>query len=35
MEILLNTLKWSGAVGGAALALTALKPLLDRRYSAK
>lgn len=35
MEILLNTLKWSLAVGGAALVLTLLKPLLDRRYSAK
>ena len=35
MEILLNTLKWSAAVGGAALVLTALKPLLDKRYSAR
>ena len=35
MEILLDTMKWSAAVGAAALALTALKPLLDRRYSPK
>ena len=35
MEVLLNTLKWSLAVGGAALVLTLLRPLLDRRYSAK
>lgn len=35
MEVLLDVLKWSGAVGAAALALTLLKPWLDRRYSAK
>lgn len=35
MELLLDTLKWSGAVGAAALVLTALKPALDRRYSAR
>lgn len=35
MEILLDTLKWSAVIGAAALALTALKPLLDRRYSPK
>ena len=35
MELLLDTLKWSVIVGTAALALTLLKPLLDRRYSAK
>lgn len=34
MEALLNTLKWSAAIGGAALLLTLLKPLLDKRYSA-
>ena len=34
MELLLDTLKWSAAVGAAALVLTLLKPLLDRRYSA-
>ena len=33
MELLLNTVKWGLAAGAAALALTALKPLLDRRYS--
>lgn len=35
MEMLLDTLKWSCAVGMAALILTCLKPLLDRRYSPK
>ena len=35
MEILLDTLKWSAVVGAAALLMTALKPLLDRRYSPK
>lgn len=35
MEILLDTFKWSGAVGGAVLLLTVLKPALDRRYSAR
>lgn len=35
MEILLDTFKWSGAVGGAVLLLTVLKPVLDRRYSAR
>lgn len=35
MDILLDVLKWSGVAGAAALALTALKPLLDRRYSAR
>ncbi|MBD5160842.1 MAG: M56 family metallopeptidase [Oscillibacter sp.] len=35
MELLLDTLKWSVIVGAAALALTLLKPLLDKRYSAK
>ncbi len=35
MELLLDILKWSAIVGAAALALTLLKPLLDRRYSAK
>ena len=35
MELLLDTLKWSVIVGTAALALTLLKPLLDKRYSAK
>lgn len=35
MEILLDTLKWSGAVGAAALFLTLLRPVLDRRYSAQ
>lgn len=35
MEGLLNLLKWSVIVGAAALLLTLLKPLLDRRYSAK
>ena len=35
MELLLHLLKWSMIVGAAALALTLLKPLLDRRYSAK
>lgn len=35
MEMLLDTLKWSIAVGAAALALTLLKPVLDRRYSAR
>ena len=33
MNVLLDTLKWSVIVGAAALALTLLKPLLDRRYS--
>lgn len=35
MELLLDILKWSVIVGTAALALTLLKPLLDKRYSAK
>lgn len=35
MERLLDILKWSVIVGAAALALTLLKPLLDKRYSAK
>lgn len=35
MEGLWNLLKWSVIVGAAALLLTLLKPLLDRRYSAK
>lgn len=35
MELLLHLLKWSMIVGAAALAMTLLKPLLDRRYSAK
>ncbi len=35
MEILLDILKWSVIVGTAALAVTLLKPLLDKRYSAK
>lgn len=35
MEMLLDVLKWSGLAGAAALALTLLKPLLDRRYSAR
>lgn len=35
MEGLLNLLKWSVIVGAAALLLTLLKPLLDRRYSVK
>ena len=35
MEILLDTLKWSAVVGAAVLLMTALKPLLDRRYSPK
>ena len=35
MELLLDVLKWSVIVGAAALALTRLKPLLDKRYSAK
>lgn len=35
MELLLDVLKWSVIVGAAALALTLLKPLLDKRYSAK
>ena len=35
MELLLVILKWSVIVGTAALALTLLKPLLDKRYSAK
>ena len=35
MEILLDVVTWSAAVGAAALALTLLKPVLDRRYSAK
>ncbi len=33
MELLLNTVKWGLAAGAAAVLLTALKPLLDRRYS--
>ena len=35
MEILLDVVTWSAAVGAAALALTLLKPVLDRRYSAR
>ena len=35
MELLLDTVKWSAVVGAAALVLTALKPALDRRYSAR
>ena len=35
MEILLDTLKWSAVIGAAVLLMTALKPLLDRRYSPK
>ncbi len=35
MDSLLNTLKWSAAVGVAVLLLTLLKPALDRRYSAR
>lgn len=35
MELLLDVLKWSVIVGAAALVLTLLKPLLDKRYSAK
>ena len=35
MEILLNTAKWSATVGAATLIFTLLKPLLDKRYSAK
>ena len=35
MEILLDVVTWSAAVGAAALVLTLLKPALDRRYSAK
>lgn len=35
MELLLNLTKWSVITGTAALALTLLKPLLDKRYSAK
>ena len=35
MELLLGVLKWSMIAGTAALALTLLKPLLDKRYSAK
>lgn len=35
MEILLDVIKWSAAVGAAALMMTLLKPALDRRYSAK
>lgn len=33
MEQMLDVLKWSVIVGGAAALLTLLKPLLDRRYS--
>ena len=33
MNLLWGALKWSIVVGAAALALTLLKPLLDRRYS--
>lgn len=35
MEHILDILKWSAVIGAAALALTLLKPLLDKRYSAK
>ncbi len=35
MELLLDILKWSVITGAAALALTLLRPLLDKRYSAK
>ena len=35
MELLLNLLKWSMIAGAAALALTLLKPLLDKRYRVK
>ena len=35
MEPVLDTLKWSVIAGTAALALALLKPLLDKRYSAK
>lgn len=35
MEPVLDILKWSVIVGALALLLTLLKPLLDRRYSAK
>ena len=35
MDLLLDTVKWSAVVGAAALVLTALKPALDRRYSAR
>jgi len=35
MEILLDVVKWSAAVGAAALVLTLLKPALDKRYSAR
>ena len=34
MDVIWDVIKWSGVVGGAALVLTALKPLLDRRYRA-
>ena len=33
MEQMLDALKWSVVIGGAAALLTLLKPLLDRRYS--
>lgn len=33
MNVLLNVLKWSAAVGAVTLAVLALKPLLDRRFS--
>lgn len=35
MKLVLDTLKWSAAIGAAVLALTLLKPLLDKRYSPK
>lgn len=35
MELIWDILKWSAIIGGLALILTLLKPLLDRRYSAK
>ena len=33
MNVLLNVLKWSAAVGAVTLAVSALRPLLDRRFS--
>ena len=33
MELLLNTVKWGLVTGAAALLLTVIKPLLDKRYS--
>ena len=33
MEVFLRVLKWSAVAGAAALAVLALKPALDRRYS--